>query len=88
MLVQPLLQLMVPVAQHLLDSTAANAAVLPAADAMVQQRVAVVSFLSHLLLSLLDVGMDQLVCCKEDAACLAVHAAYYSIETNRVVQHH
>jgi hypothetical protein len=56
MLVQPLLQLVVPAVQHLLDSSAAAAAMLPAAHEMVQQRVACVAFLSGLLINLLNDG--------------------------------
>jgi hypothetical protein len=90
MLVQPLLQLMVPVAQHLLDSSAAKAAVLPATDAMVQQRVAVVSFLSHLLLSLLDDGTWIGLCaarrmlhvwlCMVHSTCVNLTALYSTID--------
>jgi hypothetical protein len=49
MLLQPLLQLLVPVVQHLLDESA-DALQLPSTHRRVQNRVALVSFVSNLLM--------------------------------------
>ena len=50
MLLQPLVQLLLPVVQHVLEGSAAQAAALPAAHDVVHARVALVTFTSHLLL--------------------------------------
>uniref|UniRef100_A0A383VSZ7 C2H2-type domain-containing protein n=1 Tax=Tetradesmus obliquus TaxID=3088 RepID=A0A383VSZ7_TETOB len=50
MLLQPLVQLLLPAVQHLLDGSAVEAARLPAAHNVVQNRVALVTFTSHRLL--------------------------------------
>jgi hypothetical protein len=56
LLLQPLLQLLVPTVQHLLDTTAAEAVQLPAAHSLVQNRVALLSYACHCLLGLLTEG--------------------------------
>jgi hypothetical protein len=66
MLLQPLLQLLVPVVQHLLNESAAEAVRLPAMHPIVQHRVALVKLTSSRLLGWLETGTAppaQLIMC-------------------------
>jgi hypothetical protein len=88
LLLQPLLQLLVPTVQFLLDATAAEAAQQPATHMIVQERVGLVTFTSKRLVDLLNDGETEHVnrsssgaadtCgCRCQAKCIlaAVHAS-------------
>jgi hypothetical protein len=76
-LLQPLLQMVLPAMQHVMDSTAGKAQSMAPNSDFVQRRVAVTSFASHLILA-----------CVIQGTCLHIMSEGYGCRTAVVVQRH